>query len=630
MTNPPAPDATSGPVPAAGPDPATGGQADADSQVAAGSVDASAVAAGPEATAGSAVAAGPQPAARPTPIDPRFRPAIVVLADAHREPIVAELRARYQRDYDILSPASADAGKVLLKKLQTSGHPVAMIVGEYRIGARTAVEAFRWLQPVLTAARRVVMIPSGQFRDSLDPLRESMAAGHIDAYFIIPQGPRDEEFHAGITDLLSDWAWTSGSVAIDVARIVVDAPSADASRIHDFLDRMGVPTRTFAATSDIGQQIRARAGEHPVFPLVQAMTGEVLGNPTLEQLGSLMYGSPADLVSEDVVDLLIVGAGPAGLAAAVYGASEGLTTLVLDADAIGGQAGTSSMIRNYLGFPRGISGMRLAQRARTQATRFGARFLPGRRVTALEPGRGSDRVHTVRVGAHALRGRTVLIASGVSYQRLGVATLEELVGRGVHYGAATSTARSMARKDVYLVGGGNSAGQAAVHLARFAASVTVLIRRPDLTQTMSDYLIREIAGRPRITVRGCTAVVDGGGEGALEWLRLRDLTTGEEQTVPASALYLLLGARPQCDWLPDGVCRDDHGFILSGRDVPEEFWIDGLPPVSLGTSVPGVFTAGDIRAGSMKRVAAATGEGSAVVALVHAYLAAQDGAANAG
>ncbi len=586
----------------------------------------------------------------------------MVLADAHREPIVEELRARYQRDYDILSPDSSTDGKALLKELQATGHPVAMIVGEYQIGTRTAVEAFRWLQPVLTAARRVVMIPSDQFRDCLDPLRESMAAGHIDAYFIIPQGPRDEEFHAGITDLLSDWAWTSGSVAIDVIRIVVDSPSADASRIHDFLDRMGVPTRTFATTSEVGQHILRLAGDDPVFPLVQARTGQVLSNPSLEQLGSLMYGTRADLDPDEVVDLLIVGAGPAGLAAAVYGASEGLTTLVVDAEAIGGQAGTSSMIRNYLGFPRGISGMRLAQRARTQATRFGARFLPGWRVTALEPGilapgrpepstlepgtlapgtfepdgqepgrldpgRETGRVHTIRIGEHPLRGRTVLIASGVSYQRLGVPALEQLVGRGVHYGAATSTARSMSNRDVYLVGGGNSAGQAAVHLARFAASVTILIRRPDLTQTMSDYLIREIAGRPRITVRGCTAVVDGGGEGALEWLRLRDLVTGAEETVPANALYLLLGARPQCDWLPQEVCRDDHGFILSGRDVPERFWIDGLPPVSLGTSIPGVFTAGDIRSGSMKRVAAATGEGSAVVALVHAYLADQDGLA---
>lgn len=229
-------------------------------------------------------------------------------------------------------------------------------------------------------------------------------------------------------------------------------------------------------------------------------------------------------------------------------------------------------------------------------------------------------MHRVRVGDRTLSARAVLISTGVSYRRLGVPALEDLIGRGVNYGAASSTAREMKQKHVVVVGGGNSAGQAAVHLARFAASVTVVIRRDSLTATMSDYLIRELDGRSRITVRPCTEVVDGGGDGRLEWLRLRDVRTGAQETVEASGLYLLLGAEPHCEWLPAGVCRDDHGFVLAGRDVPEPFWYDGRPPVSLGTSIPGVFVAGDIRAGSMKRVAAATGEGSAVVALVHAYL----------
>ena len=551
----------------------------------------------------------------------RQTPAIVVLGGEHRERIVEELTARYARDYDVVAPPSLREGKELLKEYMAQWHPVAMIVCEYQIEGHTAMEVFGWLQPVLTAARRLVMIPSGQFRGSIATMRESLANGEFDSYVAIPQGPRDEEFHAALVDLLSDWGWSVNTPEVDVARVVSDGPSGDTTRVRDFLDRMGIPTRVYDPDSPIGQEMRAAAGPDAAYPLVQALGGPVLSRPTLGELGGTMFGSPADLEAEQVYDLVVVGAGPAGLAAAVYGASEGLSTLVVDAEAIGGQAGTSSMIRNYLGFPRGISGMRLAQRARQQAVRFGARFLAGWEVDRLELGAAPGEPHVVHLGGTCVRARTVLIASGVVYRRLGVPAIEDLVGRGVSYGAATSTAREMKKKDVYVVGGGNSAGQAAVHLSRFARSVTVLIRREDLSATMSDYLVREINGRSRITVRPCTAVVDGGGEGRLEWLRLRDLVTGAEEQVEAKGLYLLLGAEPSCGWLPEAVCQDERGFVLAGRDVPESFWVDGLPPVSLGTAAPGVFVAGDIRAGSMKRVAAASGEGSAVVALVHDHLA---------
>ncbi|CCH78800.1 putative thioredoxin reductase [Nostocoides japonicum T1-X7] len=555
-----------------------------------------------------------QPAVRPTP-------AIVVLGDEHRERIVEELSARYARDYDIVAPPSLREGKALLKDFMAQWHPVAMIVCEYAIEEHTAMEVFAWLQPVLATARRLVMVPTDRFRESVTAMRESLANGEIDGYVTIPRGPRDEEFHAALIDLLSDWGWSVNTPEVDVARVVSDGPSPETTRVRDFLDRMGIPTRVYAPDSPIGRELRATAGPDAAYPLVQAMGGPVLSRPTLGDLGGTMYGSPEDLDPSHVYDLVVVGAGPAGLAAAVYGASEGLSTLVVDADAIGGQAGTSSMIRNYLGFPRGISGMRLAQRARGQATRFGARFLVGWPVRRLELAASPAGAHTVHVGTARVRCRTVLIASGVVYRRLGVPAVEELVGRGVNYGAATSTAREMKKKAVFVVGGGNSAGQAAVHLSRFARSVTVLIRRPDLSATMSDYLVRELTGRSRITVRPCTAVVGGGGEGHLEWLLLRDLTTGVEERVEAKGLYLLLGAEPSCGWVPEEVCQDDRGFVLAGRDVPEASWVDGLPPVSLGTAVPGVFVAGDIRAGSMKRVAAASGEGSAVVALVHDHLA---------
>jgi thioredoxin reductase (NADPH) len=279
------------------------------------------------------------------------------------------------------------------------------------------------------------------------------------------------------------------------------------------------------------------------------------------------------------------------------------------------------MIRNYLGFPRGISGMRLAQRARGQALRFGTRFFTGWPATGISPCEdgGHHIVHTEGGDVHA---RSVLVATGVDYRRLGVDSLEELVGRGVYYGAAMAAARELAGDHVVIVGGGNSAGQAAIHAARFAQEVTIVVRRPDLTATMSSYLINEIEWNPRITVRGSTRVVDGGADdvGHLAWLTMEDVGTGEQERVEARGLFLLLGAAPECGWLPDTVLRDERGFVLTGRDIPREAWLEDVPPEDLATTLPGVFAGGDIRSGSMKRVASATGEGASVVSSVHAWL----------
>jgi thioredoxin reductase (NADPH) len=276
------------------------------------------------------------------------------------------------------------------------------------------------------------------------------------------------------------------------------------------------------------------------------------------------------------------------------------------------------MIRNYLGFPRGISGMRLAQRARFQATRFGARIYTGVAAEAIVPATTPGEPHVVRTEGGDLKARAVVLATGVTYRRLGIDALEELVGLGVYYGAATSAAREMDGRDVFVVGGGNSAGQAAVFLARYARSVTLLVRRANLTDTMSAYLIREISSTSRISVRTSTRVVDGGGDGRLEWLSL----SGPDGTVrtEAGGLFLLLGADPCGHWLPEEVVKDPRGFVYTGREVPMELWSDGRPPAALETTVPGIFAAGDLRAGSMKRVASASGEGAATVSLVHAYL----------
>ena len=383
---------------------------------------------------------------------------------------------------------------------------------------------------------------------------------------------------------------------------------------------MGMPAVVVTPDSEAGRHVCEMHGDGSRFPIVKALGGITSQPGSVRELAATIYGAPDQIDVDKVVDLAVVGAGPAGLAAAVYGSSEGLSTVVLETAAVGGQAGTSSMIRNYLGFPRGISGMRLAQRARNQAIRFGTTFFTGWPVEELVPGTG-DEPHRVVTGGGVVHARAVVIASGVAYRRLGVEGVEELVGLGVHYGASVTAAPEMADRDVFVVGGGNSAGQAALHLARFARTVTLLVRRPDVAQTMSDYLIREMRYTPQIRIRECAAVADGGGDGRLDWLEVRDLNTGEVTRHEAGGLFLLLGAEPQCDWLPEEVARDEHGFVLTGRDVPKQHWHDGLPPANLATVVPGIFAAGDIRAGSMKRVAAASGEGSSAVPLVHAHLA---------
>jgi thioredoxin reductase (NADPH) len=495
---------------------------------------------------------------------------------------------------------------------------VALLVSETEVPDAHVLRAFHDWRTAVPTARRIIAAYVDQFRARADELRGGLATGKYDAYLLMPRGVRDEEFHTAITELLSDW----GSTAPVVPTVQIVSPSLDAltAAIRDFAYQMGMPAEVVTPESETGLAVIARHGDGSRFPIVSALGGLTMQPSSVRDVAVTLYGTPDDIDVDKIVDLVVVGAGPAGLAAAVYGSSEGLTTVVLESDAIGGQAGTSSMIRNYLGFPRGISGMRLAQRARSQAIRFGTRFFTGWPVESLVPGSPGE-PHRVLTAGGEVHARAVVVATGVAYRRLGVDPVEELVGLGVHYGAAVSVSQEMEDRDVFVVGGGNSAGQAALHLARYARSVTILIRRPDVTATMSDYLIREMRYVPSIQIRPCSEVVDGGGEGRLEWLAIRDLTTGEVSRHGAGGLFLLLGAEPKCDWLPDEVCRDQNGFVLTGRDVPKQFWENGLPPANLATSIPGLFAVGDIRAGSMKRVAAASGEGASAVPLVHAHLA---------
>ncbi|MBW8730898.1 MAG: FAD-dependent oxidoreductase [Terrabacter sp.] len=557
-----------------------------------------------------------------------MKPAIILVSETRCDELLDEF-GRYARDYELPTATSAHEAKLAAKRVVAEGGQVAMFVTESRLPDAEVLEAFHWWRSSVPTARRVIAAHVSSFREDAERLRGGMAKGKYDAYLLAPRGARDEEFHTAICELLSDWGSTVAEPEVVAVAIVSPVEDALTLSIRDYLDRMGLPNRVYAPESEKGRHVLslvAAEGGEPEFPLFMDLNQRVGSARSIRDVASAIYGRPADVDVDRVVDVAIVGAGPAGLAAAVYASSEGLTTVVLEAEAVGGQAGTSSMIRNYLGFPRGISGMRLAQRARNQAIRFGTQFFSGWPVTSLVPGEvDADGVlapHRLCTEGGDLLARAVVVSAGVKYRRLDAPGIERLVGLGVHYGSAMTAAREMEGADVVVVGGGNSAGQAAIHLARFARSVTILVRRESLAETMSDYLVGEIAYNPRISVLACSEVVAGGpGEdGRLGWVTVRNTADGTEERRECRGLFLLIGAAPHCDWLPDAVVRDERGFVLTGRDVPQDRWRDGLPPESLETTVPGVFAAGDIRAGSMKRVASASGEGASVVPLVHAWL----------
>lgn len=555
-----------------------------------------------------------------------MNPVILVVSDANAELLLIEF-SRYQRDYEVRVVRSRDDVDGLIGQLVTAGRQLVMVVADSALCStedltdtdRGLLGNLRGWRQLVPTARLLVVAPFDRFLPDSEQLRTALAHGKFDALLLTPRGSRDEEFHTAITELLSDWGSTVVDPEVEAVRIVGDPEDTLTLGLRDLLVRMGMPHRVHPPDSPVGQEIVAAYDGPPTLPLADVLTKGVIAISSVRELAAAFYGRPDEIDEDTVFDLCVVGAGPSGLAAAVYGASEGLTTVVLEAEAIGGQAGTSSMIRNYLGFPRGISGMRLAQRARLQATRFGTRFITGWDVVGLTPSTGTGH-HCVHTAGGDVRARAVVIATGAAYRKLLVPGVEEMTGRGVHYGSAMTAAREMEGQDVVVVGGGNSAGQAALHLSRFARSVTIMVRRDGLHETMSRYLIDEIDVNERIDVRACCEVADGGGAARLEWIDVRDTVTGEVVRRDCGGLFLLLGADPRCEWLPAELALDDRGFVLTGRDVPQDSWSRGLPPESLATSIPGVFAVGDVRSGSMKRVAAASGEGSSVVPLVHSYL----------
>jgi thioredoxin reductase (NADPH) len=552
-----------------------------------------------------------------------MQPVILLVAhdDAGRRAIHEEMASRYRRDYELMVVPSIDDGVAELRGRGPAASRLAMaMVRDDHPDGQTPGEALSHIRAIVPTAKRIALIPREKADRAVFHSRTDVATGLVDTRLIQPDGPRDEDFHTVVSDYLSDWAAIADTPVVEVVRIVGIQEDPAVRSIVRLLDRQGIPSGTYPPRHPAVADITAAVGADAPLPILRDFDGSVWVRPTLAQVADAI-GLSADLVDGEVVDVAVVGSGPAGLGAAVYAASEGLSAVVLEADAVGGQAGTSSMIRNYLGFPRGISGQRLGRRGFQQAARFGARFHVARSAVGLTPGAP----HVVQLSdGTSLPARAVLLASGAAYRRLGVPAIEALVGAGVNYGAPMSEARAMVGGHAVVVGGGNSAGQAAIHLARFAARVSIVVRRDGLAATMSDYLIREIDAHDRITVLTESAVVDGGGAGRLEHVVIRSAATGDSVVEACAGLFLLLGADPCADWLPPSLARDESGFVLTGADIPSRSWHPDRAPAPLETSIPGVFAAGDVRAGSVKRVAAAAGEGAVAVPMIHAWLASQD------
>ncbi|MEU7033073.1 FAD-dependent oxidoreductase [Streptomyces sp. NPDC046237] len=531
--------------------------------------------------------------------------------------IARDLRRRYGGGYRIVRAESGDSALEALRELKLRGDLVAVILADYRMPQMNGIEFLEQALGVYPGARRVLLTAYADTNAAIDAIN----IVDLDHYLLKPWDPPEEKLYPVLDDLLTAWR-SSDYRPVPETKMVGHRWSAHSSRVREFLARNQVPYRWYASDEPEGQRLLEAAGtDGHRLPLVLTPDGAVLIEPEAPELAA--HVGLATTPAADFYDLVVIGGGPAGLGAAVYGASEGLRTVLVERSATGGQAGQSSRIENYLGFPDGVSGAQLTDRARRQATRFGAEILTAREVTGLEAG-GTARVVRFSDGS-AVAAHSVVLATGVSYRQLRAPGCDELTGRGVYYGSSLTEASACEGQDVYIVGGANSAGQAAVFLARGAKSVTLLVRGESLTASMSYYLVQQIEEAPNITVRPRTVVESAHGEDHLERLTLRDAVTGEDEVVDAQWMFVFIGAAPLTDWLDGTVLRDEHGFILAGPDLtpdgrPPAEWELDRPPYHLETSVPGVFVAGDARAQSAKRVASAVGEGAMAVMLVHRYL----------
>jgi thioredoxin reductase (NADPH) len=551
--------------------------------------------------------------------DETIRTAILTVDDdpGVSRAVARDLRRRYGDRHRIVRAESAMAALDALRQMKLRGELVAVILADYRMPELNGIEFLERAMDIYPGARRALLTAYADTGAAIDAIN----VVDLDHYLLKPWDPPEEKLYPVVDALLDAWM-ASDHRPVPETKVVGHRWSARSSEVREFLARNQVPYRWYAADEPEGQRLlEAAQADGLSLPVVITPDGEPLVEPTDAELAARV--GLATTPAKDFYDLIVIGGGPAGLGAAVYGASEGLRTVLVERTATGGQAGQSSRIENYLGFPDGVSGAQLTDRARRQATKFGAEVLTTRDVVRLEVC-GSARRVTFADGT-SIDAHTVILATGVSYRRLEAPGLDDMTGRGVYYGSALTEASACLGQDVYIVGGANSAGQAAVYLSRHAQSVTLLVRGASLDQSMSYYLIRQIADIPNISVRTCTEVIEAKGSDHLESLTLRNTATGASETVEAQLLFLFIGAAPLTDWLEGVVVRDSLGFVVAGPDLsvggerPRGWELDRLP-YHLETSVPGVFVAGDARAESAKRVASAVGEGALAVMLVHRYL----------
>jgi thioredoxin reductase (NADPH) len=530
-----------------------------------------------------------------------------------------DLRSHYREHYTVLSAGSGQEALATARELKSRGDSLAMVMSDQRMPGMLGNEVLARSRELYPLARRILLTAYSDIEAAIKAINEA----HLDYYLSKPWDPPEEKLYPVIDEVLYDWQQESLPEAKGL-RLVGHQWSPRSHAIKDFLASSLIPYRWLDVARDPDARVLLDAGglDADDLPALFFEDGAVLRDPEPRQVAERLGRSLS--AAFDVYDLVIVGAGPAGLAAAVYGASEGLRTLLLDRHAPGGQAGTSSKIENYLGFPAGVSGNELTRRALMQAQRLGAECLAPLEVTGVSIDAGYKRL-TLADGRELVT-RTMLAATGMIYREHPAAGVAEHTGAGVYYGAATTEAPAFRGRRVLVVGGGNSAGQGAMHLARFAEEVQIVVRRASLRDTMSRYLIEQIEKMSNIRLRPQTEVAWVEGDGHVERVALKSLDNGACQVEEADAVFMFIGTRPQSEWLPPDVLRDTKGFVLTGRDLMAaeayaRVWKEQREPLPLETSVPGVFAAGDIRAGAMNRVASAVGEGSMIVRLAHEYLA---------
>lgn len=537
------------------------------------------------------------------------KPAILVVDDdlTALAQLHEALSRRFGADYRVLSHPTTTAALDAIVAMKAAGEELALVIADQWMPGMKGLELLGRVRELEPGAKRALLVAWGD-REAGPTILGGCAFGELDNYLLKPWSPPEVHLYPAVNEFLAEWT-SAHRPRMELLRVVGEHPSRRSHEICELLERSGVPHGFYDVRSPEGRRLLAETAlADAALPVILFPEGRALVAPRNSEIADALG---ATSLEERRCDLLVVGAGPAGLTSAVYGASEGLRTLVVERDAVGGQASTALLIRNYVGFPRGISGAELIQRAYQQAWLFGAKYVFAREALSLSPG---TREHVVTIsGPVEISARAVIIATGAAYRMLDAPELDRFVGAGVFYSAVGQDTRIMRGREVFVAGGGNSAGQAVVHLAKNARKVTLVVRGSSLEKQMSSYLVQQIRHLSNVDVLLETEVTGGGGAQSLQYLTLRDRTTGDTRSVPAEMLFVLIGAVPRTEWLADVVRRDARGFILTGQDAGARGRFE--------TSVPGVFAVGDVRSGSAKRVASAVGEGAAAVHDVHEHLA---------